>query len=130
MDLTMLLLKMWGFYMFLMGLSILINKADWKSFVGELSSNKHFTFLAGIFTLTIGMLMVANHNVWAGGFDVVIITVFGWLSLVKGIMYLLFPSSSMAGMAQKFMAGKALAPWAVVVLLLGAYMLLSGFAVI
>ncbi len=130
MELTILLLKFWGFYLFLMGLSVLINKSTWKSFVSELSSNKHFTFLAGIFALIIGMLVVSYHNVWSGGFDVVIVTILGWLSLVKGVGYLLFPSKAVASIARKFMEGSFITPWAAIILILGAYMLLSGFAIV
>jgi len=129
MDLTILLLKMFGFYMFVVGLSMLTNKADWKAFIGEFDKNKHFSFLAGIFTLTMGMLVVNAHNIWSGGFDVIIVTIFGWIMFLKGIMYLLFPTKYMASMAKKFM-GSGYTLWASVTLLIGLYLLLSGFAVI
>lgn len=130
MEITILLLKMWGFYLFLMGLSVLINKEMWKNFVGELPNNKHFVFLAGMFALVIGMIVIALHNVWSGGFNVVIVTLFGWLSFIKGIGYLLFPSKSVASIAKRFMAGSWSTSWAAVILILGVYMLFAGFAVV
>ncbi len=129
MDLTILLLKMFGFYMFVVGLSMLLNKESWKAFVGEFHKNKHFSFLAGVITLTLGMLLVNYHNIWSGGFDVIIVTIFAWATFLKGIMYLLFPNKFFADMAKKFM-GSRYTTWAAIVLLFGAYLLLSGFSII
>jgi uncharacterized protein YjeT (DUF2065 family) len=43
-----------------------------------------------LLSLVTGSLLVAFHNVWSG--LPILLTLFGWAQLVKGIAYLLFPA--------------------------------------
>ena len=55
-------------------------------------------------SLVTGSLLVAFHNVWTG--LPILLTVFGWAQLVKGIIYLLFPALGLQ-MFQKVTPGRA-----------------------
>jgi len=43
----------------------------------------------GVLTLTAGLATVLTHNVWSGGALPVVITIVGWLSVMKGLAFLL-----------------------------------------
>jgi hypothetical protein len=43
--------------------------------------------------VTTGLAIVIGHNVWSGGALPVIVTLFGWIILIRGVV-LLFPSPS------------------------------------
>ena len=45
-----------------------------------------------ILTLVLGLAVVAGHNVWVADWPVVI-TLFGWILVVKSTLFLLFPQS-------------------------------------
>lgn len=49
-------------------------------------------YLSGFITLVIGMILVTYHNRWDGGWPVVV-TVVGWLTLLKGVMLMAFPKA-------------------------------------
>ena len=49
-------------------------------------------YLGGIMAVVAGLLIVTFHNIWEPSW-IVVITVFGWLSLLKGLMLLTFPKA-------------------------------------
>ena len=56
----------------------------------RLIGDRGFTLVSGYLALIIGLATVILHNVWVADWRVVI-TVFGWLSLLKGIVRIGFP---------------------------------------
>ena len=55
-------------------------------------NNDGIRYLGGCFALIIGLLIVNTHNVWEASW-VVIITLIGWLGLIKGICVFMFPEN-------------------------------------
>ena len=47
-------------------------------------------FVSGILLLVAGLAIVRVHNVWSGGWRVVV-TVLGWLAVISGILRMLLP---------------------------------------
>ncbi len=58
--------------------------------MNESMSDPGFLLQSGIMTLITGLAIVVGHNVWDGSWRVVI-TVFGYLALLKGIVLLAWP---------------------------------------
>jgi hypothetical protein len=54
----------------------------------------------GVILVPAGLAMVLAHNVWSGGALPVIVTVIGWLTLLKGLMFWILPP---AGIAQLYL---------------------------
>jgi hypothetical protein len=73
----------------------------------------------------IGLLIVVSHNIWVKDYRVVI-TIFGWLSLVKGIAYMAFPWGWFTGWVGWWNRRGWYRIWAVIGLALGAYLLSQG----
>jgi hypothetical protein len=46
-------------------------------------------FICGLMGVTAGLAIVLAHNVWSGGVLPIMVTVFGWASLIKGMLLLL-----------------------------------------
>jgi hypothetical protein len=90
--------------------------------------NAPVLYIAGVIALTAGLAMVLGHNVWHGGVLPVVVTLVGWLSLVKGLVILLL-SPHAAGVVflgglhyeQLFYLNAAIA------IILGAYLTYAGF---
>lgn len=90
METSMLVAKLFAAVYVTFGLGMLINGDTYRKSLNELFDNTGFRHLGGIMALIAGMLLVTFHNVWEGGWPVVI-TVFGWLALFKGVMFIVFP---------------------------------------
>jgi vacuolar-type H+-ATPase subunit I/STV1 len=50
--------------------------------------NPSLILILGLFTLVIGLAMVLAHNIWSGGTLAVVVTLVGWIALLKGLLFL------------------------------------------
>ena len=55
--------------------------------------NQGLTWLAGLITLLMGATIIVINNIWTSGLPL-IITILGWLTLLKGVFLMLFPNIS------------------------------------
>ena len=85
-------------------------------------------FMSGLMGVTAGLAIVLAHNVWSGGVLPIIVTLFGWASLIKGMLLLLL---SLETESRVFIVGLGYQEhpnlFAIFAFLLGAYMTYSGF---
>jgi hypothetical protein len=90
--------------------------------------NRPLLFIAGLLGMTAGLAIVLAHNVWSGGVLPIIVTLFGWASLIKGMLLLLLSPETES---RVFIDGLGYEQhpnlFAAFALLLGAYMAYSGF---
>jgi uncharacterized protein YjeT (DUF2065 family) len=80
-----------GLIVFTMGLGMLINPEYFRKILRDFSYSPSVTFLTGIFAIMIGYLIITFHDIWYG--TSAIITVFGWLAMLKGLGLILSPMS-------------------------------------
>jgi hypothetical protein len=85
--------------------------------------------LYGLLTLTVGFLLITFHNQWSMSWSV-IITIFGWVAFIEGILMLAFPSVFLSLMNWMQKKQTFLRVYVVIGLLLGIFFLLLGFGVL
>ena len=104
-----------------MGAAMLLNRDLFPAMISQLAQNYGLVFIAGMLALVAGIAIVRVHNIWSGGWPV-IVTVFGWLAIVGGLARMWFPQLA-APVAETF-AGNAIALLAggLIVLALGAFL--------
>jgi hypothetical protein len=73
-----------------LGLSYTVNTAMWLRVVRDAMAEPARYFFMVILTLVLGLAIIATHNVWVAGWPVVV-TLFGWILVVKSALFLLFP---------------------------------------
>jgi hypothetical protein len=54
-------------------------------------------FIVGMITLAAGLAMVLAHNIWSGGALAVVVTLVGWITLIKNLFFLFLPPEVEAG---------------------------------
>ncbi len=127
MELSIFLAKAFGLLMFLVGLGMLFDKKYYDKIFKNFTEGPAHLFVTGFLSLIIGIAIVTYHNIWQGEWWIILITIFGWLSLLKGVMRLLFPKMVM-GWITSFMKSKtALLPSAVFALIFGVIFSYYGF---
>ena len=82
--------------------------------------------IAGVFTLFGGLALVLLHNYWSGGALTVIITLIGWLTLIKAVVLVVLPSSKLVTLYSGVSPTHILISGSLS-LLLGIYLTVSGF---
>jgi hypothetical protein len=92
METSLYLAKLIGPLMLVIAAAMLINQDNMRDMAADFLEHRGLIFLAGILTLLAGLAIVLSHNVWVAGWPV-IITIFGWLSVIGGVFRVVFPDS-------------------------------------
>jgi putative exporter of polyketide antibiotics len=88
---TLFLSRLIGLYCILIGLSMMTHSQATVETVTALLQNPSMTLILGVITLAAGLAMVLAHNIWSGGTLVVVVTLVGWMALVKSLFFLFLP---------------------------------------
>jgi hypothetical protein len=81
-----------------------------------------------IISLAMGVAMVVGHNVWFGSALPVVVTLVGWLILVKGILLLVFSPEAFAGVMHRMRYGEHYSLYLAPAFVLGLYLTWAGFS--
>lgn len=90
MDLSIFLAKAIGLYYVFVSIAFLIQKTRLRGLIIDTLNSPAYLLLSGFIALIIGILLVVSHNLWVEDWRV-IITIIGWLALLKGMTIILFP---------------------------------------
>ena len=93
---TVFLSRLFGLYYILVALSMFLHKQTDVQTVTALIQNAPVMFVVGIFTVIGGLAMVLGHNIWSGGAVAVVVTLIGWIILIKGLLFLFLPAEKEA----------------------------------
>ncbi len=124
-ELTLFLAKVIGLYLIIMGLYLLIRPDQLKKVVADFAANAGLQSFGGIFSLILGLLIVVSHNVWIWNWPV-IITIFGYLGILKGICRL-FCSEWDKKMMEKMGKSELFIYSGVIWILIGLFLAYQGF---
>ncbi len=126
---TIFLSKLFGLYFILVALPMILHKQAVVEMVTELVRAPSTMFVPGVLALVGGLAMVLAHNIWSGGVLPVVVTILGWLVLVKGLLFLLLFSGDAAGFYLGILRYSQLFYlYMAICLALGAYLTYGGFA--
>lgn len=86
--------QIFGLFLFLLGLSSIINKNIYKKILESFASSYGLFFLTWLLVLFLGYLMVTFYNIWEWKLTV-IVTILWWMSIIKGAFMVAFPEWTM-----------------------------------
>ena len=126
---TIFLSKLLGLYCIILALAMLVNGTVIMQDITELAHNALVMFIIGVFTLFAGLAMVLGHNYWRGAAITIVVTLIGWLTLLKAVLILFIPLyvATLLPLAL-LQTNHFFYVRLVVTLLLGVYLTYSGFA--
>lgn len=115
-----------GFFLFIIGLSTLVNGKLCTKIAKTVSDNDALYFIMGILFLGLGVSLVIVHNIWVASWTVVI-SVLCWIVFIKGILNVLFPQVARA-ISQPFIDSQAVMYIVGLInLVVGAFLFYMGF---
>ena len=126
MNATLFIARMFGLTYIILALIMLFKRDLLGKVMEDFCKSTAGIFFTGAFTLIIGLAIILTHNNWAWNWTVVI-TILGWLCLVKGIWLIAFPES-VSKLSNIYSKGKGFPlVQAVGGLLFGIYLTYMGF---
>ena len=126
MDVSLLLARLMGPLFLVAGAGVLLNREHYRHMIGSFLTDAALYYFSGALALIAGVAILLFHNLWVADWRVAI-TVIGWLSLLKGLLRLLFPQAGRryAGLLESRAMVLAIGIFA---LLLRAWLCAMGYA--
>ena len=130
MELTILLSKVFGLYFTIMGVLLLFRRSYFRHVVTMMAEQPALRFITGVLMLLGGLFFVVSHQDWSD-INTRIISVLGWLVVIKSLFYLNSSNSAMKHWTSWHKIGGAYgAIVALVYIVLGAYLVNFSFNLI
>jgi len=123
---TIILAQCLGIFVTVVGLSLIVSQKGERALLIAMTENSAVLWLIGLIALGFGAVIVSLNNVWSGTGIQLLITIIGWLAVIKGFFILVFPSTA-SPFYRKANNGALLATVGVIVFLLGLILLYGGF---
>ena len=125
---TTFLSRLIGLYLVLISLAMLTHKQSTVESMTALMHNPPVLFVTAVIAMAAGLAMVLGHNVWSGGVLPVVVTLTGWMMLIKAALLLFLSPEAANGF---FLAGlryqQLFYPYTAFSLFLGLYLTYAGF---
>lgn len=118
-----------GPVMMAVAIAMLINRQTVVTLLKGIGNDHGFIFFAGILTLLAGLAIVRAHNVWSAEWTV-LITIVGWLAVIAGIVRIIWPDRIARINTSAMGTENAITAWALVALMLGAFLTAKGYALV
>lgn len=89
MEKSLFLAEFWGWYLIVFFVILMINTKRIKQMYVYIKDEK-LLFVMSFIAIIIGIVNIIAHNVWTSDWRI-IITLFGWIALCKGIIFFSYP---------------------------------------
>jgi hypothetical protein len=127
MPTSIFLAKLIGPILVIVGLGVLVNRKSLDALAQEIFRSHALLFLLGAMDLAAGLAIVLTHNVWTADWRV-IITLLGWLMIIRGAVRILIPDR-VKGFGAKMLKNKnAVTGSLAVTIVLGLVLSYFGYA--
>src|SRR5712691_7142264 len=93
MQTSVFLAKLIGPVFLAVGIGLLMNAVVYRKLAEEFLASTALVYLSGLLTMTAGVGVILNHNVWAADWRV-LITVLGWLAAIGGAARIIVPQGT------------------------------------
>ena len=127
MDRTIYLARFLGLGIILTVLGMVANKQTAVETMSELFSQPALMWVTGVFTMFLGLAIVLAHNRWSGGPLPVVVTVYGWIALLKGVFFIWLPPAAEDALYQTMHFEQFFYWYFVVALIAGGFLTVEGF---
>ena len=117
--------------MLVVGFSLLIKGKSLSKIIRETIKGEAMEYvIGGVFNLLIGLLIISVHNLWQMPLYVLLITIIGWVTVIKGVAHLLLPDKQLDKMIRPFDNKNYFVACGLVFVLIGLYFLYTWWTVV
>ncbi len=124
---TLFLSRLLGLFTLIVALALIVRPAAGLALIDAVVHNQIALLMFGSIALAAGLAIVLTHNVWHDGALPVVVTLLGWILVIRGLFLLLAPPAMIASIIGAFHFDHYFLPSMMIPLVLGAYLTISGF---
>ena len=90
-PLTVYLGRLLGIFTLITSFWLLVERQNTLSTIPALLGNRPAMVIFAIIALAGGLAIVLAHNIWSGGALPILVTLLGWVMLIRGVLFLFLP---------------------------------------
>ena len=125
MPYSILLAKLIGLCLIITVVSLFANYKLINKALDELKNSPLVAILGGVLTLILGLILILTHNIWTLDWRI-LITLLGWMTLLKGVILMCLPSFTWK-ISKQFLSPALLNTALIILLIVGIYLTFIGF---
>lgn len=127
-PLTMFLSRLLGLCSILISVSMVAHKHATVETMTALVHNPPLLLIVGMIGLIAGLAIVLGHSIWSGGVLPVIVTLVGWLILIRGLLLLFLPPEAAVGLFGGLRFERVFYLYVGISFIIGVYLTYGGFS--
>ncbi len=124
---TVFLARLMGLFITVLAVWVLVDQSDFSADVQAVVSDRSATLLLSLMCLAAGLAVVLAHPAWSGGIAPVLVTLLGWLLLVRGVVLLFMPQNLLETLATAVVGAGWVSVIGAIALGLGIILTYAGF---
>ena len=125
---TRFLSRLFGLYCLVMGIAMALHRDTFLGTIESLVHDRPLVFIVGVVSVFAGLSLVLAHNIWRGGVLALLVTLLGWITLAKGLLFLLLaPNAALDFHLGTLENAGRYYGYAALTFVLGLYLVVSGF---
>ncbi|RZT18334.1 hypothetical protein EV589_2588 [Mycobacterium sp. BK558] len=94
-DRTRMFARVLGPFMVIVDVAAVPRASDVRTMLSDFSADSAWPWMAGAFILIAGLVVVALHQYWHGA-AAIVVSVLGWLIILRAVLLLFFPETLMS----------------------------------
>lgn len=126
MELTIYLAQVFGLLLIISGVAMLVRGRFFVSAVHAIADDRLSRVLVAFIATTAGLFMVLAYNDWST-LTTGLISLLGWLTLIKGILYFFISDEALRTIVRKVATNSLIVVWGIIYLIIGIYLANVGF---
>ena len=126
-PLTIFLAKVLGLYCIVLALAMMSRKQSAVAAMRALVENPPLLLFVEVIGLVGGLAMVIGHNIWSGGALPVVVTLVGWLMVIRSAVLLVLSPGATMKVFTALRYEQLFYAYMGVTLVLGLYLAAAGF---
>lgn len=124
---TIFLSRLIGLFTLILSLSMVAQRQLITETMSTMIYDRPLLLVLGMIALAAGLSIVLTHNIWTAGALPLVVTLIGWVILIRGIILLLMPSEALASLFAMFHFEDFFYLYAAISFALGFYLTYMGF---
>ena len=128
MPLTKFLSRLFGLSLILLALALVMRRQATVETLTALAHTPPLLFTLGMVFLIAGLAVVLSHNIWSGGALPIVVTLLGWIILVRGLLLLVLSPEAIVRLFAMIHFEQLFYFYIAVSFVIGAYLTYGGFS--
>lgn len=129
-PLTIYLAQLIGLATLVLSASLFLRREFYIETMQALIDDRPLLLIIATTRLVMGLAIVLAHNLWSGSALTIVVTLFGWVTLIRGLLLLLLPAERVDHVFAALQFERHYYIYATLPLLLGAYLTYAGFTAV